>query len=281
MEAVIGTGQAIVFSAMAFLWMWIAKLTSDWRMRSVFDADAEISGNRNLAVSLRRGGLYLGISIGLLGALSGGGTGFVADLIEMGIEGAVVVLFLFIAQRVSDAVVIHGIRNDEAVRDGNVAVGLVELGISVATGLIAFGSFAGEGGGVVSAIVFFVLGQLALLGMTAAYERVTPYRIVDGVRNGNVAAGLMLGGMLLAFGFILNSSLQGPFVGWVPDLIGFGSSAVMGIVLLLLFQWPVDRLFLPGTTLQQEIETAPNPAAVAVAVAVKIALALVISAVLL
>jgi uncharacterized membrane protein YjfL (UPF0719 family) len=217
----------------------------------------------------------------MLGALSGGGGGFAADAIEMLLEGGVMVVFLFVAQQISDVVVVHGISNNEALRDGNVAVGLVEFGISLATGLIAYGSFTGEGGGVVSAIVFFALGQVALLAMAVIYERVTPYHVVDGVRDGNVAAGLMLGGMLLAFGFILHSSLAGAFVSWGEDLLGFGASAAMGIVLLLLFQWPIDRLFLPSTTLRDEIETDPNPAAVAVAVAVKIALALVISAVLL
>ncbi len=281
MEFLIDALEAVAFAAIAFLWMWIAKQLNDARMRKVYDGDALIVGGRNLAVALRSAGLYLGVAVGMLGALSGGGGGFAADAIEMAIEGAVMVAFLYGALIVSDVVVVHGIRNDEALRDGNVAVGLVELGVAVATGLIAFGSFAGAGGGVGSAIVFFLLGQLALLAMAVTYERVTPYQVVDGVRNGNVAAGLMLGGMLLAFGFILNAALLGPFRGWLQDIVGFVASAGMGIALLLLFQWPVDRLFLPSTTLRQEIETEPNPAAVAVAVAVKIALALVIGAVLL
>ena len=100
------------------------------------------------------------------------------------------------------------------------------------------------------------------------------------IQGGNVAAGLMLGGMLVAFGFVLNASLMGPFVGWTEDVLAFGASAGMGVVLLMLLQWPIDRLFLPGTTLRSEIEENRNPAAIAVAVAVKIALALVISAVL-
>jgi uncharacterized membrane protein YjfL (UPF0719 family) len=274
-------GQAIVFLAIAFAWMWAAKSFLDLRMRSVYDADREIAQSQNLAIALRRSGLYLGVAIGMLGALSGGGSGFAADVVEMALEGGAMVVFLFIAQAITDAVVVPGIKNAEALRDGNVAVGLVEFGVSVATGLVAYGSFAGEGGGLLSAVVFFALGQVALIVLAVVYERMTPYHVVEEVRGGNVAAGLMLGGMLLAFGFILNSSLSGNFVGWTEDLLGFAASAGMGIVLLLLLQWPIDRLFLPGTTLRNEIETSPNPAAVAVAVAVKTALALVISAVLL
>ena len=274
-------GQAIVFLAIAFAWMWAAKSFLDLRMRSVYDGDQEIAESQNLAIALRRSGLYLGVAIGMLGALSGAGSGFAADVVEMALEGGAMVVFLFIAQAITDAVVVPGIKNAEALRDGNVAVGLVEFGVSVATGLVAYGSFAGEGGGLPSAVVFFALGQLALIVLAVAYERMTPYHVVEGVRGGNVAAGLMLGGTLLAFGFILNSSLSGNFVGWTEDLLGFAASAGMGIVLLLLLQWPIDRLFLPGTTLRNEIETSPNPAAVAVAVAVKTALALVIGSVLL
>ena len=277
----LGIGQAIVFLAIAFGWMWAAKWFLDLRMRAVYDADREIAESQNLAIALRRSGLYLGVAIGMLGALSGSGASFGADVVEMVLEGAAMVVFLFIAQAITDAVVVPGIKNAEAVRDGNVAVGLVEFGVFVATGLVAYGSFTGEGGGLPSAIVFFTLGQLALILLAVVYERMTPYHVVEQVRGGNVAAGLMLGGMLLAFGFILNSSLSGSFVGWTEDLLGFAASAGMGIVLLLLMQWPIDRLFLPGTTLRNEIETSPNPAAVAVAVAVKTALALVISAVLL
>ena len=281
MEFVTEVLEAVVFAAVAFVWMALAKVASDLRVRSTYEADREIRENGNLAVALRRGGLYLGVAIGMLGALSGGGGGFRRDLLEMTLEGAAMVVFLYVALLVSDRVVITGVRNDDVVREGNVAVGLVELGICLATGLIAYASFAGSGGGIASAVVFFALGQVALLVMTLVYERVTPYQVVEAVRNGNAAAGLMLGGMLLAFGFVLHASLLGPFRGWVQDVTAFGASAAMGIALLLLFQWPVDRIFLPGTTLTAAIEGSPNPAAVAVAVAVKIALALVIGAVLL
>lgn len=276
-----GFAQGIAFAAVAFAWMWLAKLVSDARIRSVFDPNQEIEEAQNLAVAARRAGLYVGIAIGMLGALAGGGGEFLTDLLELVLEGAAVVAFLFVAQYLTDVVVIHGIRNNEALRDGNVAVGVVELGISIATGLIAYGSFAGEGGGLGSAVVFFALGQVALLVLAVVYERITPYRVVEEVRDGNVAAGLMLSGMLVAFGFILNASLMGPFVGWTEDVLAFATSAGMGVVLLMLLQWPIDRLFLPGTTLRKEIEETRNPAAIAVTVAVKIALALVISAVLL
>jgi uncharacterized membrane protein YjfL (UPF0719 family) len=275
-----GLLQGIADAAIVFAWLWIVKLIADLRARRLFDANREIDDNRNLAVALRRGGMYLGLAIGMLGALSGASASFAQDAALLAAEGAAVAAFLFLAQFVNDAVVIHGIRNDEAVRDGNVAVGFVEFGAYVATGLIAWGSFAGEGGGFLSSLVFFALGQLALLLMVALYERLTPYAVVQEVRAGNVAAGLMLGGMMVALAVILNASLKGPFTGWIADLAAFGISGVVGIALLLLLQWPIDRVFLPGTSLQVEIASDRNAAAIGVTVAIKIALALIIGAVL-
>jgi uncharacterized membrane protein YjfL (UPF0719 family) len=275
-----GLLQGIAYAAIVFAWLWVVKQIADVRARRLFDANHEIDANRNVAVALRRAGLYLGLAIGMLGALSGASASFAEDAAWLAAEGAAVAAFLFLAQFVNDAVVIHGIRNDEAVRDGNVAVGFVEMGAYVATGLIAWGSFAGEGGGFASSLVFFALGQLALLLMIALYERLTPYAVVQEVRVGNVAAGLMLGGMMVALGVILKASLKGPFTGWIDDLLEFGISAGAGIVLLLLLQWPIDRLFLPGTSLQVEIASDRNAAAIGVTVAIKIALALIIGAVL-
>ncbi len=53
----------------------------------------------------------------------------------------------------------------------NVGVGAVHFGAYVATGLVIAGSVSGEGGGIVSMLVFFVLGQLSLLAFSLIYER--------------------------------------------------------------------------------------------------------------
>jgi len=272
--------QGLVFAAVTFLALWIARAVSRATTASDYDAAEEVESAGNLAAGLRQGGLYLGLAVGMLGALKGGGGGFASDLLELAIDGGCLLVLLFVAREVTDRVVVHGVRVDEAIGRGNVAVGLVEAGVLLATGLVANGSFAGEGGGVVSALVFFVLGQAALLLLAVAYEYLTPFEVIRHVREGNVAAGLMLAGMLVAFGFILEASLTGPFRGWGVDLTGFAVSAGAGLLLLLLLQWPIDRLFLPGVRLRDAIEERRNAAAIAVAASVKVALALVIGAVL-
>jgi len=278
-EQLIGFAQALGYAAIAFVCMFIAKIVADLRVRRIYDPRVAIEESSNLAVGLRRGGMYLGLAVGMLGALQGGGGGFVEDATLLAIEGIVLVGLMLLAREITDAVVVHGIKNDEACRDGNVAVGIVEAGVYIASGLVAQGAFAGPGGGLLSALVFFGVAQVALIVLAVAYEYITSYEVIAGIRDGNVAAGAMLAAMLVAFGFILRASVAGPFTAWVPDLIGFAVSAVCGIALLLALQWPIDRLFLPGTTLKQEIEGDRNVAAIAVAGSVKVALALVIGVV--
>ena len=51
------------------------------------------------------------------------------------------------------------------------AVGAVQFGTYIATSLIAAGSISGIGGGIVSATVFFVFGQLSLLLFGFIHEK--------------------------------------------------------------------------------------------------------------
>jgi len=280
LEQLIAIGEGAVFAVIVLAWLWVAKLVADRRVRGDYNPDEEIEQASNLALGLRRAGLYLGVAIGMLGALDGGGGDFQSDVTWLLVDGAALTLLMGVARLIADVVVIPGVKTDDAIRDRNHAVGAAEFGIFVATGLIANGSFAGEGGGLASALLFFALGQLALLVMVRIYEAVTPWRVIDEITRGNAAAGLLLAGTLVAFGFILRASLSGPFIGWTEDLLGFGFSALVGMVFLVLLQLPIDRLFLPGTSLHKEIEEDGNVAAIAVAAAVKVALALIIAAVM-
>ena len=103
----IGLAYGLVYAVIVFAWLWIAKLVADLRTRRVLDAGHQIAEGQNLALALRRSGLYLGLAIGMLGALSGRQGDFTADVVELLIEGATLTVFLFVAQIMTDAVVVH------------------------------------------------------------------------------------------------------------------------------------------------------------------------------
>jgi uncharacterized membrane protein YjfL (UPF0719 family) len=273
-------GQGLVYCLITFIFILIAKTLAD-RRTVRFDDDEEIEEKSNLAVGFRRAGLYLGFAVGLAGALGGKSLGFVTDILWLLVDGVLITVCLFICRELNDRVMLAGINNDDAAQAGNVAVGLSECGMYIATGLILGGAFFGESAdmatGIVSALVFFVLGQVVLLACGRLYEVMLPFDMEAEIGTGNPAAGLALGGILVALGVILASSVTGPALGWRLDLTSFGLSAVYGIIMLLIFKKLTDWFLLPNADLSEEVERDHNVAALALTEGVVIAMAVIIS----
>ncbi len=288
--------QGAVDTLFVFLVLLLAKHLGDWAFRrSLLRSGAadgpeqtvnhQIEECSNLAVALRQAGLGIGFGLGLAGVVSGGVTRFsagweavLADTRTLLEYLAVLLVFFFIAQIVSERVVLAHVHNVRQLHSRNEAVGFAEFGILVATGLIAYGSFHGEGGGWQTSLGFFAMGQLALVVFALLYEWATPFDCLGEIRKGNAAAGVMLGGTLITLGIVLGFAISGPFTGWVEGIIGFAASAAIGMALLIPFQWLIDKAFLPNTTLKIEVERDQNVAASAVTIGTQIALAIMIGA---
>ncbi len=288
--------QGAADTLLVFLVLLLAKKVSDWSFRASLrrtgaqDApdltmDHQIEERSNLAVALRRSGLGIGFGIGLAGVVSGGVTRFsagweavLANTGELLGYLAVLLVFFFVAQVVAERIVLRHVHNSEELHKGNDAVGFAEFGILVATGLVAYGSFHGEGGGWQTSLGFFAMGQVVLILFAILYEWATPFNCLEEIRKGNAAAGLMLGGTLVTLGVILCFAISGPFTGWAEGIVGFAVSASVGMILLIPFQWLIDKAFLPNTTLKIEVERDRNLAACSVTISAQIALAIMIGA---
>lgn len=276
-------GQGAVYAVIAFVFIVIAKKIADKRTVDI-DDDHEIGEKSNLAVGLRRTGLYLAFAIAFAGTLGGTGAGFVTDILALLVDGVVITVCLFACRSINDRIMLAHVDNDEEAKKGNIAVGLTECGMYVATGFVLNGAFFGTSdnivAGVVSALVFFVAGQAVLLIGGYCYERMTPFNVRTEIENGNPAAGVALAGMLIALGVILRASIAGPSAGWMADFISFGLFALYGIVLLLIFKKAVDWFLLPGTSIAVEVERDRNVAALALTEAGIVAVAIMISSVM-
>lgn len=279
----IGFGQGVAYCAIAFAFIVVAKWIDDKRTVR-FDDDMEVVERSNLAVGFRRTGLYVGYAVALAGALSGPTTGFANDVVVLLVDSVLITACMFGCREINDRIMLPNVDNDDEAEKGNPAVGLAECGMYLATGLTLNGAFSGGGAGlavgVASAVVFFVLGQLALLGGGICYEMMTPYSIRKEIADGNSSAGLSLAAALVALGFVLRASVAGPFNGWGQDILAFVLSAVYGMLLLLVFTKLSDWLLLPKTTLSEEVARDRNVAAVAVTHGVLIAVAVMIGAVI-
>jgi uncharacterized membrane protein YjfL (UPF0719 family) len=180
--------------------------------------------------------MYLAIAIALTAGFRDGQRGFWLDLAAFVGDGAMIVLALIAAQKINDWCIVPRVHNDSAVAAGNTAVGLTEFGSYVATGLIASVSFGDGDIGRQAALVFFALGQVALLAIFWVQELLLPGSFVEKVGRGSTGAGVAVAGVLIALGVILRQSIAGPFLGWPASLAGFALYAAVGIVLLTIFQ---------------------------------------------
>jgi len=282
METVISELKGLAYIAIAFAWIYLAKWLQDHNVKARFNADEEIEEKSNLAVALRRGGLYLCVSIALFGAIAGPSQGFVKDLILLMTDGIFITIALAIAKVVSEKIILPHLDNNEEIRKGNVAVGLSEMGLFLATGLIAAGSFTGSSPsllqGILSALVFFILGQAILVIGAKLIGKTVKFDLAKEMQEGNSAAGIFAGGILLALGVVLAQSIAGDSMGWVPDLTSFGISAVKAILALFIFTWLADLIFLPNTTVAEEVARDKNNAAMVVTMSVVVAVATLVIA---
>ena len=282
--------QGTCFALAGIMFIFLAKRLDDWRTKD-FDDDRHIDDG-NVAVGLRRAGLYLGIAIAVAGALSGDSSGFWLDLIQFMVDGLIIIGLLFSSRFINDFIMMGHMDNDgECIKEftltdgrtvtGNTALGMVEAGMYIATGFILNGSLSGGGGtffqSLFSALVFFILGQAVLLIFGLFYEVITPFNVREEIKKNNLAAGMGLSGILVALGIILMSSLSGPFTGWGSDLGGFALYTLFGMILLLAFRSLVDRVLLPTTNLATEIKEDQNVAALVVVESALIAVAVIIA----
>jgi uncharacterized membrane protein YjfL (UPF0719 family) len=273
-------GINVLYAVIAVVFAWVAKKVADVMTTKVND-DKEIEENNNLAIGISRAGLYLGGLVAMAGVLTGPSVGLKQDLIGLGVYGVLAYVLLFVARRINDSVLLSGIDNVEACKDGNKAVGIVEFGSYVATGLIINACVSGDGGGLkeglIGTLVFFAIGQALILILMALYEAGTPFKAKEEIRQGNAAAAIMVAGKSIALAVILRASILGPSTGFAEDIKAFGISAAVGIVLLMVFNRAIDHLFLPGTNLKTEVERDKNVAAVTVTQVSTIGVALILS----
>jgi uncharacterized membrane protein YjfL (UPF0719 family) len=234
METLTSIGIAGAYSAVVVLWMIAARAVAGLMFRPA-GAPATLA-QANLALALRHAGMYLAIAVALTAVFRDGVRGFWPDLAAFVADGAMVVVALIAAQKINDWCIVPGVHNDSAVAAGNAAVGLTEFGSYVATGLIASVSFGDGDMGRLPALMFFALGQVALLAIFWVQELLLPGSFVKEVGRGSTGAGMAVAGVLIALGIILRQSIAGPFLGWRAGLTGFGLYAAAGIVLLTIFQ---------------------------------------------
>jgi len=246
------TRFAYVAVALMVLMMfrWVANAISP------HDDDKEICQHNNNALSLQRASLYGALFLGMAGSFfRNPADSFGQDLLVFMQDSAFVALALLVGMYVIDAFILRHVPNKQQLMQNNLAVGVAEAGAYLGFGAVLAGSFAGDGGGIASALVFSAIG-LALMGVTYwVYEHLTPHTVERELLDGNVACAIETGSLLLSIGVVMGFSIAGPFQGWAEDLLSFGVYWALGTTLFFLFRWLFDVVALPhvdaGTALSR------------------------------
>ena len=224
-----GLTEEVFMILAAVLLLALARWVQQWLYGRTLHA--LLTEDDNPAVGIAIAGYLFGVFwtvTVLLGNLS---YNLVPDILAVLLYGGVGIVLLTVVA-LGTCRVFLGVGIQEQLAARNVAAAIVMAGIYIATSLTYSGTLIGEGGGFGILLIFFLLGQLALLGITYAFRWLTSYDDVQEIAAGNVAAALALSGLLIAVGLIVRWAVTGAYTGFFSFSRGFSSGAAPGPGLL-------------------------------------------------
>ncbi|MFT6103105.1 MAG: uncharacterized membrane protein YjfL (UPF0719 family) [Candidatus Endobugula sp.] len=242
-----------------------------------YDLKHEIVDNDNNAAAISLAGYLMAISIIFIGGTIGPSNGVVQDFIAIMSYSFLGIALLYIAHLINDKLILSQFSNaKEIVEDHNVGTGAVQAGSYIASALIIAGATHGEGGGLITTIVFFLLGQTSLILFTRIYNIVTNFDLHDEIENDNFAAGIAFSGTLVALGIILSNASSGNFISWEHNGLIFVINMLSAFILLPIFRVVIDKLIIVNIDLNNEIAIDKNIGAGCIECASTIAFACVL-----
>jgi len=230
----------------------------NFRYAQAYSAD-DVMKEGNMAVGFRRSGAQLGLAISMIGVMSGSShADLIQDVLDTSLYGVMAVFFMVFSLIITDKAVLHRLNNTHELKNGNVAVGLVEFGTLIMTGILAYASITGDTGGIWSSIIYFVAGQIMLISLVAAYENILGKRLnlIQKITDGNLSAGMYLGGKVICYGLIIQSAIvgNGDVSSYTQSIINFLIISIAGMILLYLFEFLFDRVIMVTSTVKEVLE---------------------------
>ncbi|MBB28579.1 MAG: DUF350 domain-containing protein [Gemmatimonadetes bacterium] len=248
-----------IYLVCVYVLFWLGKLVYDLTTPS-YKLKEELVEKDNTALAVAVVGYYFGLILAIGGVIVGPSQGLEADLIDVLIYGPLAIILMNLSRLINDKLILHGFSiREEIIRDHNVGTGVVVSASYIATGLIIFGAVSGVMGDLVTSIVFWILGQVALVLAGLFYNWITPYDIHAQIEKENVAAGVAFAGGLVGIGNIVRHAVAGDFISWSMELQTFGLYILVGLVVLPIVRVATDKILLPGQKLSNEIANQEKP----------------------
>ena len=228
--------------------------------RRSYAIQSELVEKDNAAFALVLCGYYLGLTFSIGGVVAGPSAGLENDLIDMLVYGPLAIILLNLSALINDRFILSEFNiKKEILQDQNCGTGVVEFAIFIATGLNIFGALYGVGGSIVTAVVFWFVGQTVLILASKYYNFITQYNIHEQIENDNVAVGIGFAGALIAIGNLLRAASAENFISWQDNLTTFIIFIGIGVILLPVIRTLTDRILLPGRSLSDELVNQVKP----------------------
>ncbi len=257
--------NAAAYIAVGFIIFLVGKFVYQLLNRS-FSVKEELVEKDNLAFAFANVGYYIGLLIIIGGAIIGPSRGLAQDIIDIAIFGVLGIVLLNLSILFNDKVILRKFSiKKEIIEDRNVGTGIIEAAVAIASGLIIFGAITGDSGtddlgfSILTAVVFWAVGQVAMFIISKVYQLITPYDVHDHIEKDNVAVGIGFAGVLIAVANLIKFGLEGDFEGWDVTLGEAGFELLLGIVLLPIMRFITDKILLPGQKLTDEIINQEKP----------------------
>ena len=248
--------KGLTFLALSIILFWVSKAVKDFF--TPYGINAELRKS-NVAVAVSLMGYLFATIIVLLGALLGPSKNFFEDIYGFVGYSLLGIVLLNVSRVINDKVILSKFSNiEELIRDQNVGTAAVEFGSYIAAGLVVAGSIHGTGGGIHTALAFFVMSQISLILFAKLYNAITPFDIHKEIESDNVAVGVAFGGTLVALGIILLNGSVGNFISWQYNTVNFAISAGTSFIFLPIIRIIVDKVLLPKTDLNKAISEDRN-----------------------
>ncbi len=250
---------ALIYLAECFILFLIGKFAYKLFQQKIKVAQ-ELVERDNFAFAVAHVGYFIGLLLAIGGAVIGPSYSIWTDILNIGLYGLLAIVLLNVSILINDKLILRSFSvYKEIIDDRNVGTGAIEGANAIATGLIIMGSVSGEGGGVLTALVFWLAGQILLLITSLFYNLVTPFDVHDYIEKDNIAVGLGFAGALIAIGNLIRFGLMIDFVSWSDSLYNVGIDVIIGLVFLPIARLLTDKILLPGRNLTDELINQEKP----------------------
>lgn len=256
--------NSATYLALAFALFIVGRLIYKLFHKSI-NINNELVEKDNFAFTISYVGYFVGLLIAIGSAIVGPSKGLLIDILEISVYGLLAIVLLNISRWFNDKVILKNFSiTKEIIEDRNIGTGVIEAANSIASGLIIFGAITGDSGGIehglITAVFFWLIGQVLLLLAAWVYNLITPYNVHDHIEKDNVAVGIGFAGAILAMGNLIRFGLMGHFETWGETLLEVGFEATVGLILLPVGRLLADKILLPKTrSLTDEIINQEKP----------------------